>query len=348
MTNELIERFFNRQCTPAEAAAVAEYLKTHPEVLERYSGYAEWLNTIPPEMPDEFWNENWTAISAGMARPVRKMVWLKRAAVAAVLVVGAGLAYKGLFAPAGKTTAVAAVSEPEPERKITVNNSGRMMDFFLPDSSEVRLSPGSLITYYLPFSGGKRDITLDGEGRFRVVKSEQQPFTVYAGGLATTALGTEFTINTRNNVSVKLHNGKVMISATGEMLRHWKKNVILLPGQQLDYNNRDMLVSVGAIKTDNAATAKIAVPRPKRISTPAVTPSLDFVNTPLPDVMDRLTAYYHQKIGFDRTALSHMNFTGTISRNDSLNIVLKVIAQMNDLQLTHDDDDGYELKTAEK
>lgn len=71
------------------------------------------------------------------------------------------------------------------------------------------------------------------------------------------------------------------------------------------------------------------------------------MNTSLPEVMEKLSGYYHQQISFDSTGLSKMNFTGTISRNDSLNIVLKVIAQMNDLQLTHDDS-GYELKRTEK
>jgi hypothetical protein len=32
-----------------------------------------------------------------------------------------------------------------------------------------------------------------------------------------------------------------------------------------------------------------------------------------------------------------MNFTGTISKNDSLSIILKVIAQMNDLQISSTD-----------
>jgi type II secretory pathway component GspD/PulD (secretin) len=79
----------------------------------------------------------------------------------------------------------------------------------------------------------------------------------------------------------------------------------------------------------------------------AETPILNFVNTSLPDVMNKLTAYYHEKINFDSTALDEMNFTGTISQNDSLKIVLKVIAQMNNLELSHDDN-GYELKKTQK
>jgi ferric-dicitrate binding protein FerR (iron transport regulator) len=296
-------------------------------------------------MPEDFWDDNWTAI-AGQRASVKRITWMKRMAAAAVLVISAGLLYNGIQVKK-PSAPIAANEKPalKTERKITVNNSERMMDISLPDSSQVILSPGSLITYNIPFAENKREVTLDGEARFRVMKNEQKPFTVFAGGLATTALGTEFTINTKNNVSVKLHNGRVMITATGEIMKHWKKNIILEPGQQLNYNTKEMTAAVNLIKAENPVAHSSAVKKPKKL--PAEAPGLNFVNASLPDVMNRLTTHYQEKINFDSTELSEMNFTGAISENDSLPIVLKVIAQMNDLQLSHDEN-GYQLKKTDK
>ena len=348
MTEELIERFFRKDCTAQEAAAVADYLKNNPAILEKYLDPGEWFGAGVKEMPAEFWENNWNAINEKKSA-VRSIVWLRRSAAAAVavLVVGAGFLYTGIHVkPASPVVASVELPALRSDRKITVNNSATMMHLNLPDSSEVALSPGSLITYYVPFAEDKRDITLDGEARFTVKKNEHKPFTVFAGGLATTALGTEFTINTKNNVSVKLHNGRVKIIATGEIRKYWRKDVILEPGQQLNYDLKEMTGVVELIKPEKKTPGAIAVKKLRKAA-PAQTQGLNFVNTSLPEVMGRLTAYYHEKINFDNSALEHMNFTGSISPNDSLNIVLKVIAQMNDLQLGHDEN-GYQLSKTGK
>ena len=46
------------------------------------------------------------------------------------------------------------------------------------------------------FPPDKREIFLKGEAKFIVAKNKKKPFTVYTGMLATTALGTIFTVKT--------------------------------------------------------------------------------------------------------------------------------------------------------
>ena len=342
MTDELIERFFKKECTAREAAEVAQYLNAHPEVLNKYLNAAEWFAAGSKSMPPEFWNDSWTEISA-RRNPAGNTGWLKRVAVAAAVVISAGLVYKNIDVkenparPANLVKAGASVSE----RKVSVNNTTEVVRVVLADSSSVMLSPGSRIIYTVPFDPARRALTLEGEGRFKVMKNKNKPFTVFAGSLATTALGTEFTINTKNNISVKLHTGKVIIVATGEAARHWKKDVILHPGQQLNYNAQAMTAVVGPIKAKNALARSAFKNRDEIFSKEE--PLLNFRNSSLPDVISKLTHYYHEKIVFDHAELDEMNFTGTLSRNDSLAIVLKVIAQMNNLELKHNAD-GYQLK----
>jgi ferric-dicitrate binding protein FerR (iron transport regulator) len=228
-----------------------------------------------------------------------------------------------------------------------MNNSGKLMHIMLPDSSLVILSPGALVNYNDPFANDKRDVALEGEARFNVVKNKEKPFTVYAGGLATTALGTEFTINTmdaeKHHVSVKLHTGRVLITATGNLVAHWKKDIYLIPGQQLKFDITKMITSIGLIKNN---IQKTRLPLADKKIKAEINDGLTFENTPLPEVLTRLSAYYHENIYFDSSYLQEMNFTGTISKSDLLPIVLKVITQMNNLELIHDNG-NYEIKKPE-
>ena len=55
--------------------------------------------------------------------------------------------------------------------------------------------------------------------------------------LATTALGTIFSVKTignKNDITVKLFRGKVVIHAERKDLKGWNKNIYLLPGRQIN------------------------------------------------------------------------------------------------------------------
>src|SRR5690606_12378161 len=101
---------------------------------------------------------------------------------------------------------------------ISLTNAKKsVMIHTLPDSSTVKLFTQSTLRYAQGFSDQQREIYLDGKAFFLVKKDASRPFSVYAGGAKTTALGTSFTINTRSNAkytSVKLHTGKVIVAAT--------------------------------------------------------------------------------------------------------------------------------------
>ena len=50
--------------------------------------------------------------------------------------------------------------------------------------------------------------------------------------------------------------------------------------------------------------------------------------------MQKLSAYYNVKIQYDSMLIDTMNFTGAVTRNDSLPVILKAISQMNNLDIT--------------
>jgi len=343
MSEELIQKFFRKKCTAEEASDVLEFLKNNPKILDEYLSKKEWdeieSNIL---MPEKFWEEAWDTIQKKKRADV-KILWLKRSAVAACI---AGVIGFGFFKMEEKKASLQLSTLPV-KKNITlavqnttmINTSGKKEEIVLPDSSVVVLSKGAIIKYTVPFINNRRDIQLEGEAYFKVTKDKMKPFTVYAGGLATTALGTEFriTANGSSKVLVQLFEGKVVVRSVNNNMKEWNKEVYLSPGEQLKYDSAKTLVAVEKIKGLNADMLAVKQHKTQKNHSHAVTNELVFSSSALPDVMDRLSKYFNTKISYNKTEIESMNFTGTISKNDSLSIILKVIAQMNDLQISSTD-----------
>jgi ferric-dicitrate binding protein FerR (iron transport regulator) len=61
----------------------------------------------------------------------------------------------------------------------------------------------------------KREVKVEGQAAFAVVKNEQQPFIVYSDRVKTTVLGTVFEVTAEkdsDNIRVRLLAGKVMVT----------------------------------------------------------------------------------------------------------------------------------------
>ncbi|MEP0366433.1 MAG: FecR domain-containing protein [Cyclobacteriaceae bacterium] len=94
-----------------------------------------------------------------------------------------------------------------------VNPSGQKSRLALPDGSIVHLNADSRIEFQSTFTN-KREVLLEGEAFFEVVKDPTRPFVVRSGRLSTTALGTSFNIRSFKNtdkVEVTLASGKVRV-----------------------------------------------------------------------------------------------------------------------------------------
>jgi len=115
---------------------------------------------------------------------------------------------------------------------------GEKLNLTLPDGSQVKLNAGSEISFPEKFSDGKREVRLTGEAFFEVVHNPKKPFTVAAGEVMTTVLGTSFNVKAEahENVWITLASGKVAVSQ-GE------DSVELSPGEQavFDIRNRTLV-----------------------------------------------------------------------------------------------------------
>ena len=107
----------------------------------------------------------------------------------------------------------------------------------LSDGTEVNLNYGSKIKYPRTFSKKTRELTLIGEGYFKVAHNPRKPFIVKTTHLSVKALGTKFNVKAYPDdklVSTTLVEGKVVLEKFDQ---NGKGRTIgaMEPGQHVDY-----------------------------------------------------------------------------------------------------------------
>ena len=121
------------------------------------------------------------------------------------------------------------------------NLAGQKSKIYLPDGSEVWLNAESEITFPEKFSNEKREVVLEGEAFFNVIKNLNQPFIVKTGKVSTTVLGTSFNVKAFENeptIYVALKNGRVKVELEDEA---GKEAMFLEPGEALKYNKSNAM-----------------------------------------------------------------------------------------------------------
>lgn len=318
----LIEKFLNNQCTAEKASAVHQYLSQHPDILQQYYQH-DWDTTdatrpLRPAHAAKMFEMISERARINKPTVLRYMPWI--AAAAAVVITCSVWLLQPKQQPA-ITTAEITIDTPRVQQQVAQqwqqqqNTTRSNMKVKLPDGSIATLSPAAGIKYLATFDDNKRDVILEGEALFDVVKDKTRPFTVYSGNLSTTALGTSFRVTMlAAAVKVKLLTGKVVIKG-------WKKDVYLLPGQQMTYDVNSNLVKVSG--NTKQLEEKVAV----------ADPGLSFDNTPLQQVFNKLSQHYEIPIHYTATELNELSFTGAILPNDSLPVILQAVSRMNNLAM---------------
>ena len=243
-------------------------------------------------------------VAAG-AQPRRrgKLIWLSGALAAAAAVVVAYLAWWPSPAPATAPFSVVASTDV-----------GRMRRLSLPDGSVVRLNTDSAVA--VQFTATERRVRLvRGEAHFQVAKNPAWTFVVSAGRVAVRAVGTAFDVRMRPEaVEVLVTEGKVRVDDDAR-----GKSLLASPsagGPPLLVAGQRAYIALG--------TAAVAV---------AVTPAeigqalawqkqrLEFVATPLADIVAEFNRYNRHKLVITDPRLATRRFGGTFSVGDYAELV---------------------------
>ncbi len=131
------------------------------------------------------------------------------------------------------------VTPPVVTEIIKSNPAGQKSQVHLPDGSTVYLNAESELRYADNFASGKRDVFLQGEAFFKVVKDTSSPFSVHTDQFTTTVLGTSFNVNSyasEEEIEVALVTGKVLVQDNQNHLIH------LSPGEKATLDKKGGLM----------------------------------------------------------------------------------------------------------
>ena len=350
ITQELFNRFLQNECNEEERKQVMQYLTKHPEALEHFLPQDEFLHHEPVNKAGEDLKDRLLLkIRKRINRTAIVRRTITRVAAAAMVLLIIGSVWK--FFAGNKAHPVMATEDSKKQRgneevqwqSFTASESE--LHIVMPDSTKVDLSPHSALKYGRSYGmNGKRDVYLSGEAFFKVAKDKARPFTVYSGAIATTALGTAFTVQAQDNlnvISVHLYEGKVVVRPADSASSKLFPAQFLFPGDILFYNKATGVVSIrkgvagtGHKVRNNYSTAG-QVYKPDWY---------EFNKQPLADVLDQLSFYYQVNINYNKE-LGKLNFiTPQFRATDSLYKILYDIALLNNLVVVKSDG-GYVIKT---
>ncbi|HTF29453.1 MAG TPA: FecR family protein [Flavitalea sp.] len=208
------------------------------------------------------------------------------------------------------------------------NNTASDLKVSLPDRSSASLSPNSFLVYKKYFDANERNVNLTGKAYFKVSKDHKRPFTVFANGLSTMALGTEFEVSTllENKIVVKLFEGKVKV-CPGDLAAGVFAPLYLTPGESVTYNIAKNSTEVGVF-INKSSIGKIKKHKAKTGESSLI---FDFKNEPLKNVFDKLSATSNIQIVYGEEHIKGLYFTGSILKSDSIRKMVKIISAMNGL-----------------
>ncbi len=349
-----IEKFLAGNCTEYEAKKIANYLRKDTSAIEKYLPEKEWLQYLQQGSSSGIVD---TEILEQIHYLIRRKKVVKQrvfyiAGMAATII---GIFWGVLFF--NKQESIVSpqnnVAVTEKKEIIYYNSTTVTTNFRLPDSTNVIVYPNSKITYSPDYNTVKRNIKLEGTAEFSVAKNKEKPFTVFCDGLATTALGTRFTVHgSGKNVSVVLHEGKVAV----RKMMDDKVMVYLEPGEKVAFNTDKNIFEKLAVKVSSENVGKKekilltdiaklnnAIKGPaskKNISPDAVQKVSDvyirFENKSLNFVLDQLAEKYQVEINYPTGISTSANIYISVDTTQTIEKILKNIATANNLELkTH-------------
>jgi ferric-dicitrate binding protein FerR (iron transport regulator) len=197
-----------------------------------------------------------------------------------------------------------------PTQTVTLQaNAGMRTHFDLPDGTLVHLNAGSRLTYPIPYSKTERRVSLSGEAFFEVTEDKHHPFIVSVNQdeLQIKVLGTSFNVEAYEEdhiVNATLVKGKINILLNNQGVR---REYTLLPSQKVTYDVREKTMQ---IKMSNNLR-----------ETAWMKGILSFKETPLPEVLRKLSHYYDVNFEVKDPIIDTYLFTGTFD-NSQLQHVL--------------------------
>jgi transmembrane sensor len=231
----------------------------------------------------------------------------------------------------------------EPENKTTKGNGTQLNEISispgsrtkiqLPDGSQVWINSGSKLTYEGTFSGTNREVHLDGEAYFDVVKDAAHPFVVHTSDIDIKVLGTAFNVKAYKadaNIEATLIHGSIEVSNKNQPDA---PRIMLKPHEKLVYNkalagDTKGLTVAASVKQEPDASLITIRPLAKNIIDSAIIETawvynkLIFEDERFDELVLRMERWYDLKISIESDKLKNFRISGSFV-NETVEEALK-------------------------
>jgi ferric-dicitrate binding protein FerR (iron transport regulator) len=204
---------------------------------------------------------------------------------------------------------------------------GETREVTLPDGSLAVLAAGSRLTVPIGFGPEHRTVRLEGEAWFHAMH-EGHPFIVQSGNFVVRDVGTTFTVEGRRH-------------------RHFRVTVVdgAVEVRLVEASARLALLSRGDVADFHEDGALLAVhhDQPVEVRTAWRSGTLQFVDAPVMDVLERLSAWFGREIRIAPALTIGRTLTATFP-TDSFDGTLEILASLLGVEVVPDNDNGVWLQ----
>jgi ferric-dicitrate binding protein FerR (iron transport regulator) len=193
----------------------------------------------------------------------------------------------------------------------------------LPDGTTVWLNAGSKLFYDDNFRGATREVTLEGEGFFEVVKQPEHPFIVHTSGIDIKVTGTTFNVKSYpedKTVETTLYHGAVKVFRHEESE---KKAIQLKPNEKLILSKQAAYKPSGLSEGARPTSIKEIPPsfviahidstkkESERFETAWLYSRLEFRGDSFEEVARKMERWYNVTISFTDEKVKQLSVTGS-------------------------------------
>ncbi|MDR2270141.1 MAG: FecR domain-containing protein [Sphingobacterium sp.] len=189
---------------------------------------------------------------------------------------------------------------------------GASFDLTLPDGTKVFLNSDSKINYPEKFTGGTRQVSVEGEAYFEVAHDKKKPFIVKTGTTEIKVLGTKFNVRAYPNMGdnlVSLLEGSVQLS-------NKFASTLLKPGEMAVIQRNAQRIPVKDIADADPIAWKSGY--------------FNFNNIPVSEMVLEIGRWYN--VEFDLSYLKKdIRLTGRIRRDNKLKTLLALLSSTDEI-----------------
>lgn len=222
---------------------------------------------------------------------------------------------------------------------------GSRISSILPDGSTIWLNAGSKLYFENDFKGKTREVRLEGEGFFDIVKKTGQPFIVHTSGADIRVLGTAFNVKAYPEdalMETTLYRGLVEVS----LPENKKAPIALKPNEKLVIQKAELTVTQQNDKpVITAASPAVIITRidstkkeSERFETAWRYSRLEFRGDNFETLVRKMERWYNVKIVFADNAVKQLSFNGSFEKET----IEEALAALTEVGAFH-----YEIKKHE-